>query len=97
MLRTVIAFFLVIATPAGAQPVEASVKVAPGAKSLFERDWVLANWALKYFDVNGDIMLEPAEARAAAERFRELADGNGDGRVTPDEYRKAREHILAQY
>ncbi|NUR12635.1 MAG: hypothetical protein HOQ20_12450 [Bradyrhizobium sp.] len=69
----------------------------PAALQIFERDWVLMNWALKYFDVNGDIMLEPAEAKAAAERFRAIADTNHDGRVTPEEYRAAREHILAQY
>jgi hypothetical protein len=65
--------------------------------SLFDRDWVLMNWALKYYDSNHDILLEPGEAQAAAEAFRRIADANGDGRVTPEEYRAARAFILARY
>lgn len=61
---------------------------------LFERDWVLMNWALKYYDSNHDILLEPDEAQAAADAFRKLADANSDGRVTPGEYRAARATIL---
>jgi hypothetical protein len=70
--------------------------VTPAALTLFERDWVLMNWALKYFDANHDILLQPGEARAAAEAFRKIADTNGDGRVTPEEYRAARAAILAR-
>lgn len=69
----------------------------PAALQIFERDWVLMNWALKYYDANGDILLEPGEAHAAAEAFRKLADVNRDGRVTQEEYRAAREFILARY
>lgn len=69
----------------------------PAAAQLFERDWVLMNWALKFYDGDGDILLEPAEAAAAAEAFRRLADGDNDGRVTPQEYRQARAFILARY
>lgn len=69
----------------------------PAALQIFERDWVLMNWALKYYDANGDILLEPGEAQAAAEAFRKLADVNRDGRVTQEEYRAAREFILARY
>jgi hypothetical protein len=64
---------------------------------LFERDWVLMNWALKHFDANGDILLQPEEAAAAAQVFRALADTNHDGRVTPEEYRAARTAILTGY
>lgn len=71
--------------------------MTPAAQELFERDWVLMNWALKFFDANHDIMLQPDEARAAAAAFREMADTNHDGRVTPEEYRAAREFILARY
>ena len=42
-------------------------------------------------------MLEPGEAAAAAEDFRKIADSDGDGRVTPKEYRDARAFILARY
>jgi hypothetical protein len=83
--------------PAPQQPTPASVAVSPEARGLFERDWVLMNWALKFHDSNRDILLEPAEARAAADDFRKMADANGDGRVTQDEYRAARAFILARY
>jgi hypothetical protein len=94
MVRASIALSLLLAAPALAQE---PVLPTPAAVQVFERDWVLMNWALKHFDENGDIRLEPAEAQAAAERFRSIADTNRDGRVTPEEYRAAREHILAQY
>lgn len=69
----------------------------PPAAQLFERDWVLMNWALKFYDRDRDILLEPAEAQAAASEFRRIADANEDGRVTRQEYRAAREFILARY
>ena len=82
------------ATAASAQPTPASLSTRPAAQSLFERDWVLMNWALKLYDADRDIMLQPTEAEAAASAFRAMADTNKDGRVTPDEYRAAREAIL---
>ena len=85
---------LFAAAPALAQT---AIQPTPAALQIFERDWVLMNWALKYYDVNGDILLEPAEAQAAAAGFRKLADVDGDGRVTQQEYRAAREFILARY
>ena len=90
---------LMLAAPAAplvAQPVPASLTV-PGAQSLFERDWVLMNWALKLYESDPDILLEPDEAKAAAEEFRKIADANNDGRITTAEYRAAREFILARY
>jgi len=86
---------LVSAAPLSAQPTPASLEAAPAAMQLFERDWVLMNWALKFYDADHDILLEPSEAAAAAVEFRKLADTDGDGRVTPEEYRAARESILA--
>ena len=85
------------AAPLAAQPTPASLKTPPAAMQLLERDWVLMNWALKYYDVNHDILIEPDEAQAAAEAFRKLADANDDGRVTQQEYRTARESILTRY
>ena len=84
------------ATAVVAQPVPASLSVEPAARVLFERDWVLMNWALKYYDANRDILVEPQEARAAADAFRNLADANNDGRVTPQEYAAARAEILSR-
>jgi hypothetical protein len=71
--------------------------VMPAALSLFERDWVLMNWALKFYDADGNVLLSPDEASAAADAFRKLADADGDGRITPTEFRSAREFILARY
>ena len=85
------------AAPLGAQAVPASLKVAPAAQALFERDWVLMNWALKFHDSDRDILLEPGEAEAAAAEFRKIADANNDGRITTQEYRAAREFLLARY
>ena len=82
------------AAPLSAQPTPASLETPPPALKLFERDWVLMNWALKFHDANRDILLEPGEAEAAAEAFRRMADADHDGRVTPEEYRVARESIL---
>jgi hypothetical protein len=84
------------AAPAIAQTQASLETSTPAALNLFERDWVLMNWALKFYDGNHDILLEPGEAQAAAEEFRKLADKDGDGRVTPDEYRSARQTILTQ-
>src|SRR3569833_2716135 len=79
------------------QPTPANVRVTSEARGLFERDWVLMNWALRFFDADHDVMNSDTEAQAAAERFRSIADTNGDGRVTPEEYRAARAFILARY
>jgi len=95
MVSRMVALFLYVSTtPLLAQPASSSLKPEPAALELFERDWVLMNWALKYFDANHDILLEPDEAASAADAFRRLADANNDGRVTPEEYRAARESIL---
>ena len=75
----------------------ASVPANPRSSELFEQDWVLMNWALKHFDSDRDILLSPGEAQTAADAFRSMADANGDGRVTTDEYRAARQFILARY
>jgi len=89
--------FAAAAQAAPAQPVPSSISTAPAAAQLFERDWVLMNWALKFYDRDRDILLEPSEAQAAAAEFRRIADGDNDGRVTPSEYRAARAFILARY
>lgn len=91
------ASLILAASPALAQSAGPRLQPTPAAMQLFERDWVLMNWALKYFDTDHDILLQPDEAYAAANAFRKLADTNGDGRVTPEEYRAARQLILERY
>jgi hypothetical protein len=91
--RLLLAFsILVSAMPAVAQ----TARPNP-ARALFESDWVLMNWALKFFDRDHDMMLSDAEAQAAAGEFRRIADTDSDGRVTPREYSAARTMILARY
>jgi hypothetical protein len=99
MMRDRLAVLLAAAPAVAGEPTPASitVSVAPEARGLFERDWVLMNWALKFHDNNRDILLEPGEAQSAAAEFRKMADTNGDGRVTQDEYRAARAFIMARY
>lgn len=97
MLRCCALLSLMVSAPVAAQqhPTPASASVA--ARTIFEKDWVLMNWALKFYDTDRDILLSPAEAQAAAVAFRAMADVNHDGRVTTDEYRAARAFILARY
>jgi hypothetical protein len=97
MIRPLAAATLVFATPLAAQPSRPNLQPTPAALQIFERDWVLMNWALKFYDSDRDILLEPNEAWAAADAFRRMADTNNDGRVTPEEYRQARAFILARY
>jgi hypothetical protein len=96
MVRSMFAWSLLLAAPALAQPAQTALRPTAAALQIFERDWVLMNWALKYYDDNGDIMLQPHEAEAAADQFRRIADVNRDGRVTPEEYRAARTFIMAR-
>lgn len=80
-------------TPTAAQPVQA----VPASLVLFEQDWVLKDWALRNFDADKDVILSADEAAKAAAAFKQLADGDGDGRVTRDEFRRGRAFILARY
>lgn len=97
MVRLFALAMLGLAAPLAAQPAASTLKPTPAALNLFERDWVLMNWALKFYDKDRDILLSPSEAQAASDEFRRIADSDGDGRVTPYEYRQAREFILARY
>ena len=89
--------FLIIIAAQEMAPPSANAAFNPRAVELFERDWVLNQWAKRTFDSNGDGVISVEEAQPAALRFKELADGDGDGRVTPYEYGRAREFILARY
>ena len=82
---------------AAAQAVAQPATFNPRAVELFERDWVLMQWARKQYDRDGDGVLSIAEAQPAAVAFKAIADGDRDGRVTTYEYDRAREFILARY
>jgi len=86
------------AQAADASPPPASSAVFnPNAIELFDHDWVLNQWAKGSFDANHDGVISIQEAQPAALAFKEIADGDRDGRVTPYEYERAREFILARY
>ena len=69
--------------------------VNPKAIELFERESALMDWALVRFDSNGDGHLSIFEADKAALEFKRIADRDRDGRVTPVEYRTARDTFVA--
>ena len=91
----VVSLLLLVAAQEALPPAPASFN--PRAVELFERDWVLNQWAKRMFDANADGVISVDEAQPAALKFKEIADGDGDGRVTPYEYGRAREFILARY
>ena len=93
----VLGAMMVLALLMAAAAAAPSAPVSEAAAGLIERDWVIHQWAVKRFDRDGDGALRTEEAIAAAAELRAIADGDGDGRVTPAEYRSAREFILARY
>ena len=96
--RTVIAALAIVAaSQAATAQVASDAAFNPRAIELFERDWALMHWGVKYHDRDGDGAISLAEANAAAIAFKDIADGNSDGQVTPYEYDRAREFIIARY
>ena len=89
--------WLLIAAAAPDAPPPRPADFNPRAVELFERDWVLMHWAVKRFDADGDGAISIAEAQPAARAFRDIADGDGDGRITPYEFERAREFLVARY
>ena len=79
------------------QAAPAPASLNPRANDLFERDAILREWAVRQFDSNRDGWLTLYEAQPALGAFRQIADGDGDGRVTTAEYRRAKEFIAARW
>lgn len=93
MIATMIALAAQVAIAASI-PVEP--KVNPNANALFDRDPAIKAWALKHYDSNHDGWLTLYEAQPALAEFKQLADGNRDGRVTTYEYDRAKEYLAAR-
>lgn len=73
---------------------EASIN--PHASELFERDPELRAWAIRMFDSNRDGWLTLYEAQPALARLKEIADSDGDGRVSVREFTEARRLLAMQ-
>jgi hypothetical protein len=68
----------------------------PHASELFERDPVLREWAVRRFDTNRDGWLTLYEAQPALAAFKDIADGDRDGRITTWEYARGKEFVAAR-
>lgn len=79
------------------QAVTASSPLNLHANDLFDRDPELRAWAVRFYDRNRDGWLTLYEAQPAVRAFKEIADGNRDGRVTTWEYARAKEFIAARW
>ena len=80
----------------GQAAIAASTPVNPNANALFDRDVVLKQWAVRTYDSNRDGWLTLYEAQGALAAFKDLADGDRDGRVTTYEYDSAKEFIASR-
>ena len=69
----------------------------PDAVEFLGRDPVLKAWAVRHYDTNRDGWLTLYEAQPAMSALREIADGNGDGRVTTYEFDQAKNFIRARW
>ena len=85
-----------IALAAQPQPSAQTASLNPHATELFDRDPVLRDWAVRRFDSNRDGWLTLYEAQPAVARFKQIADADGDGRVTIREYEEAKAFVLAR-
>ena len=84
---------MLAAWPALAQP----APLNPRARELFEQEPVLMHWALGRFDSNRDGWISMFEAQGAVTAFREIADTDGDERVTVREFEAAKAFLASRY
>lgn len=97
-------FALLVASSMLAQPAPVAGSTAaavpasnPRVIEPFEQDWVLMDWALRFHDKDGNVRLSLPEAEVAADAFKAMADHDKDGRLTPYEYDRARDFLMARY
>jgi hypothetical protein len=74
-----------------------SVLRYPHANELLDRDATLKAWAVRIYDSNRDGWLTLYEAQPAMAAFKDIADSDGDDRITTAEYRRAVEFITARW
>jgi hypothetical protein len=89
-----IGFFIGLAAQA---TLASAPAVNPHANELFDRDPQLKTWALRLYDRNRDGWLTLFEAQPAFNEFRDIADADRDGRVTPQDHARAKEFIVARW
>ncbi|WP_118858275.1 EF-hand domain-containing protein [Sphingomonas mesophila] len=97
MLAATLALLLQSAAPATPASAPSGAPFNPRANDLFQADPVLRGWAVRQYDSNRDGWLTLYEAQPALAAFREIADGDRDGRITTAEYRRAKEYIAARW
>lgn len=69
----------------------------PQATAFLDRDTSLKAWAVQIYDSNRDGWLTLYEAQPAMAAFKDIADSDGDGRITTTEYRRGIEFITARW
>jgi hypothetical protein len=79
------------------EPIQIERWVNPRVTEAFERDRVLKRWGLSFYDQDKDGRLSILEAGAATTAFKNIADKNGDGRITTQEFDSAREFLFARW
>lgn len=97
MIGLVIALAAQASVASAPVPSQAGRRFNPHANALFDRDPQLKAWALKLFDANGDGWLTLYEAQPALAMFKAIADADRDGRVTTQEYARAKDFITARW
>lgn len=92
MLELILGMAAAAQPAGGAQP----ASLNPHATELFDRDPLLKSWAVRRFDRNGDGWLTLYEAQPALAELKDMADADGDGRVTVREFEEAKAFIVAR-
>ena len=94
MIAFLASFAIAAAAPAATPASDASFN--PRAADLIDSNPALKNWAVRIYDTNHDGWLTLYEAQPAVAAFRDIADGDHDGRVTVREFDAAIAFISAR-